>query len=329
MARIFLLGMLNAPLKPGMVPRHTKPAGLWQREEPGTGGDHGPVAARAPAARGAGLGLAFTDTSSETTLMRTFIAIGSSLVAALLLSTGALAADPAPAGRDPASQGGGKPKTPPAPEAFYEHSGFEGREVVLADAIVKAIREARPMNGETLNFNADQQRMLGSAVAKAIKTISNDTPYQHEMNDALIKAHLTTIQFAKDSGVLDKLISHEAKTQSPMIARVGNLIRGGGSPELGTIALTERTACFYQLVQDYQRTGTTMRWKSPYGNVLAVSVPLGQHDLTEQEIYETYTMPLMQKQAEIMGMTIDMSPWQADGWVSMTLQVPTLKEQLQ
>lgn len=78
----------------------------------------------------------------------------------------------------------------------------------------------------------------------------------------------------------------------------------------------------YQLVQHYQRTGTTMRWKSPYGNVLAVSRPLGQHDLTEQEIYQTYTVPLMQKQAEIMGMTVELSPWQADGWVSMTLRVP-------
>jgi hypothetical protein len=250
--------------------------------------------------------------------MRTITFTGSTLAAALLLSAGAAAA-----------QGGGKPRTPPAPEAFYEHSGFEGREQVLTEAVVKAVRDAKPKGGETLNFTPEQQRMLGQAVAKAIKTISNDTPYQHEMNDALIKAQLTTIQFAKDNGVLDKLISHEAKTQSFKISRVGKMIRSGGSPELGTIALTERTACFYQLVQEYQRTGTTMRWKSPYGNVLAVSQPLGQHDLTEQEVYETYTVPLMQKQAEIMGMAVELSPWQADGWVSMTLRVPEQTEQLQ
>jgi hypothetical protein len=247
--------------------------------------------------------------------MRTIPAISSALAIAFLLSASAVAAD--------------KPKAPPAPEAFYEHTGFEGREQVLTDAIVKAVRDAGPKNGETLNFTPDQQRQLGLAVAKAIKTISNDTPYQHEMNDALIKAHLTTIQFAKDNGVLDALTSHEAKTQAPMIARVGKMIRDGGSPELGTIALTERTACFYQLVQNYQRTGTTMRWQSPYGNVLRVTRQIGQHDLTEQEIYQTYTVPLMQKQAEIMGMTVELSPWQADGWVSMTLRVPSLQERLQ
>ncbi len=217
---------------------------------------------------------------------------------------------------------GGKPKTPPAPEAFYEHTGFEGREQVLTDAIVKAVREAKPNNGETLNFNADQQRMLGLAVAKAIKTISNDTPYQHEMNDALIKAHLTNIQFAKDNGLLEEMIDHEVKTQTFMIQRVGKMIRDGGSPELATIALTERTACFYQLVQEYERTGTTMRWKAPYGNVLKVTRQIGQHNLTEQEIHEVYTVPLMKKQAEVMGMDLEITPWQADGWVSMTIKVP-------
>ncbi|MCL4722202.1 MAG: hypothetical protein KJ041_09675, partial [Gammaproteobacteria bacterium] len=81
------------------------------------------------------------------------------------------------------------------------------------------------------------------------------------------KAQLTTLQFAKDNGMVKELIEHEAKTQMFMINRVGKMIRDGGSLELGTIALTERTACFYQLVQEYQRTGTTMRWKAPYGNV--------------------------------------------------------------
>lgn len=191
----------------------------------------------------------------------------------LLCSAALLLAGTAPALAGAHDGAGGKPKTPPTPEAFYEHTGFEGREQVLTDAVVKAVREAKPNNGETLNFNADQQRMLGLAVAKAIKTISNDTPYQHEMNDALVKAHLTNIQFAKDNGMLKEMIDHEVKTQTFMIQRVGKMIRDGGSPELATIALTERTACFYQLVQEYQRTGTTMRWKAPYGNVLKVTPP--------------------------------------------------------
>ncbi len=244
------------------------------------------------------------------------------LTTTLLCSAGLLVAGTAPALAGAHAGAGGKPKVPPTPEAFYEHTGFEGREQVLTDAVVKAIRDAKPAAGETLNFTPAQQRMLGNAVGKAIKTISNDTPYQHEMNDALIKAHLTNLQFAKDNGLLEELVDHEVKTQSFMILRVGKMIRDGGSPELATIALTERTACFYQLVQEYERTGTTMRWKTPYGNVLNVTRQLGQHNLTEQEIHEVYTIPLMRKQAELMDMDIEFSPWQADGWVSMTIKVP-------
>ena len=56
--------------------------------------------------------------------------------------------------------------------------------------------------------------------------------------------------------------------------------------------------------------------------MLTVSRQIGQHDLTEQEIHEVYTVPLMQKQAEVMGMELEITPWQADGWVSMTIRAP-------
>lgn len=236
------------------------------------------------------------------------------LLCGLLVAVPALAAD-RPAGA-------GKPKEIPTPSAFYEHTGFDGREAELGAAVVEAIRRTKPENGEGLNFNAAQTGMLGLAVAKAIKTLSNDTPYQHEMNDALVKAHLTALQFAKDNNMVPQMIEHEVKTQLPMISRVGKMIAQGGSPELGLVALTERTACFYQLVQNYQRDGMTIRWQAPYANVLAVTRQLGQHDLTSEEIHRIYTVPLMQKQAAAMGMAVEISPLSADGWVTMTMQQP-------
>jgi hypothetical protein len=239
---------------------------------------------------------------------------------ALTLVCSALLAAPAIAADRPA--GAGKPKAIPTPSAFYEHTGFDGREAQLGAAVVEAIRTAKPENGEGLNFNPAQTEMLGLAVAKAIKTISNDTPYQHEMNDALVKAHLTAIQFAKDNNMVPQMIEHEVKTQLPMIARVGKMIQGGGSPELGAIALTERTACFYQLVQNYERDGMTVRWQAPYANVLAVTRQLGQHDMTNEEIHQIWTIPLMTKQAAAMGMEVEISPLSADGWVTMTMKQP-------
>lgn len=213
-------------------------------------------------------------------------------------------------------------KAPPEPESFYEKSGFEGRTDELSKAVMEAIRKAGPANGEALDFTPEQQRMLGTAVARAIKTIRNDSPYQHEMNDALVKAELTKLQFALDNDLLDEAIEHEARTQTPMLVRVGRMIREGGSPELAMIALTERTACFYHLVEEYERTGTTVRWKEPYSNVLAVTRRLGQHTLTTQQIHEIYTIPVLRKRAALMGMEVDISPLQADGWITMSIREP-------
>lgn len=244
------------------------------------------------------------------------------LTSAGLVLAGALALATGPAFAGAHQGSGGKPKEIPTPDKFYEHTGFDGREAELGAAVVEAIRKAKPENGEGLNFNAAQTEMLGLAVGKAIKTISNDTPYQHEMNDALIKAQLTAMQFAKDNNLLTQMVEHDVKTQFPMISRVAKMIEMGGSPELAIIALTERTACFYQLVQNYKRDGMTIRWQTPYANVLASTRRLGQHNLTVEEIHQAYTVPLLSKQAAVMGMEVDISPVGADGWITMTVKQP-------
>jgi hypothetical protein len=122
--------------------------------------------------------------------------------------------------------------------------------------------------------------------------------------------------------MLAQMVEHDVKTQAPMINRVAKMIQMGGSPELAIIALTERTACFYQLVQNYKREGMTIRWQTPYANVLASTRKLGQHNLTVEEIHQVYTVPLLSKQAQVMGMEADISPVGADGWITMTIKQP-------
>ncbi len=213
------------------------------------------------------------------------------------------------------------PKTPPPPDQFYTHSGFDGREAQLGTAVMEAIRKAGPDKGQVLSFTPEQQATVGLAVARAIQVISVTEPYQHELNDAVVKAQLTALQFAKNANMMAAYVEHETATQAPMLLRVGKLISLGGSPELGLISITERTACFYQLVLEYQRDGMTMRWKSPYGPVLAAGTPIGQFNMTEKEIHEMFTIPVMRKRAAIMGLNLEFSPWQEDGWITMTASV--------
>lgn len=208
------------------------------------------------------------------------------------------------------------------PDKFGNRSGFKGHEEALGTAVAAAIAEASPTPGDPRHDFSGREEELGKALETLIKALNNRKPYQHEPNDALIKATLTSIQFAKDNDLMDEWITAQVMTQMPLMVRVGKLIDQTGDMELGMLGMTERTACFYQLVMDYERDGAEMRWRSPYWNVLAATRRMGQHDLTEEWIHENYTVPLMEKQAAGMGLVAEISGWQEDGWISMRLVKP-------
>jgi len=160
---------------------------------------------------------------------------------------------------------------------------------------------------------------VGKAVQLALKTLANSAGYQHEMNDALVKARLQAIQFAKDMGIMDKYVEHDVKTMAPINTRVGQIIAKTGDTEAALVGLCERTACHYQLVLETEAEPGKRSWKSPWGHVLAPSKRLGMFDITEQEIHETWFVPRIKGYAKDMGVDIKVSEWNDDGVVTIEL----------
>lgn len=197
-------------------------------------------------------------------------------------------------------------------------SGFEDREEVLGKAVAEAIRSVGKPGVKDHDFSG-RERELGHGVATVIRTLNTDSPYQHENNDALVKMTLNYIQFAKDSGLLAQMLEHELATEKPMLDANRRRIAESGDVEIALMAVSERTACFYQLVQQVRRGPRQISWKSPYGTVLSMTRRLGQHTLTEKEIHEIFTMPRLKLQAEKLGVHFDVSPWQEDGWITLTV----------
>ncbi len=210
---------------------------------------------------------------------------------------------------------------PTSAAEFGEYSGFEGQEQMLGAAVAKAIREASPAKSPEHDFTGREQE-LGQAVATAIRTLNVRKPYQHEMNDALVKMTLTYVQFAKDHNLLDDLIATEVRTQLPMLTRTGKFIEQTGIKDLALVAMTDRTACFYQLALDVKREPGRISFKSPYGNVLAVTRQLGQHNMSEKEFHEIWTKPRFLAQAKVMGVPVEVSDWREDGWVTLSVAEP-------
>ena len=207
---------------------------------------------------------------------------------------------------------------PTSAAEFGEYSGFEGKEQMLGAAVAKTIREVSPTRGSEHDFSGREQE-LGEAVSTAIRTLNVHTPYQHEMNDALVKMTLTYVQFAKDHNLLDEMIANEVRTQMPMLTRTGKIIQQTGIRELALVAMTDRTACFYQLALDVKREPGKLSFKSPFGRVLAVTRQLGQHNMTEKEFHEIWTKPRFLEQAKVMGVSVNVSDWQDDGWVTLSI----------
>lgn len=164
-----------------------------------------------------------------------------------------------------------------------------------------------------------REEELGRAIAVVFKTLQNVTPYPHEINDALVKAWLTSIQFAKDQGTLDELVAHDIKTMEPINLRLKNVIAKAGNKEIALIGIFDHTACHYQLALDTQAEPGKRIWTSPFKTVLDACKRIGQFDLTEQEIHEQWTVPRLLGYAEAIGVNLRVSPWSDDGVLTCEL----------
>lgn len=164
-----------------------------------------------------------------------------------------------------------------------------------------------------------KEDQIGQAVHLALKTIANSAGYQHEMNDALVKARLHAMQFAKDQGLMAEYVAHDIKTMAPINTRVGTIIERTGDKESALVGLCERTACHYHLVFETEAEPGVRRWKSPWGYVLNACKKLGMFTLTEQEIHEEWFTPRILGFAKDMGVNVSVSPWNDDGIIELRL----------
>jgi hypothetical protein len=143
-----------------------------------------------------------------------------------------------------------------------------------------------------------REEILGQAVALAIRTLKDSMPYQHEMNDALVKMHLNSVQFAKNKGLSKQYVEHDVQTMRPMF---------------------ERTACLYQLCLDLRVLPGERRFTFPFSHVLAISRRIGQFDLTDAEVHDIWLKPRLYGYAAVMGVEIDVSDIDAENKVTVRL----------
>jgi hypothetical protein len=174
------------------------------------------------------------------------------------------------------------------------------------------------MEGTSSGFEG-REELLGKAVAMAIRTLKDSMPYQHEMNDALVKMHLNSVQFAKNAGLIQQYVEHDVKTMMPMLLRMKGIIEKTGDREVALIGMFDRTACLYQLCLDLTSSPGRREFTFPFSNVLAIGKRIGQFDMTDQELHEIWLKPRLLGYAAVLGVAIEVSDIGPGGKVSVTL----------
>ncbi len=164
-----------------------------------------------------------------------------------------------------------------------------------------------------------REKMLGEAVALAIRTLKDSTPYQHEINDALVKMHLNSVQFAKNAGLIKEYVAHDIKTMQPMLQRLKAMIEKTGEKEIALAGIFDRTTCLYQLCPDLAKAPGSRTFTFPYSKVLEISRRIGQFDLTDQDMHELWLKPRLLGYAEVLGVKINVSDIGRDNKVVVTL----------
>ena len=158
---------------------------------------------------------------------------------------------------------------------------------------------------------------LARAMNVVLMTLNERDVYQHDINDALIKMILTTIQFAKNNDMIDELIANEVETTRPLLERVRRNYLKTGQLETAMIGMIDRTACAYQLYLKIDKTDAERSWESPFGLVLEQTRRMGQHDLTEQEVHDIWIKKRYQAFAEVIGIELSVSDIDENGRVSV------------
>ena len=164
---------------------------------------------------------------------------------------------------------------------------------------------------------------LARAMNVVLMTLNERSAYQHDINDALVKMILTTIQFAKNNDMIDELIANEVETTRPLLERVRRNYLKTGQLETAMIGMIDRTACAYQLYLKIDKTDAERSWESPFGLVLEQTRRMGQHDLTEQEVHDIWIKKRYHAFAEVVGIELSISDIDENGRVSIRALRPT------
>jgi len=159
---------------------------------------------------------------------------------------------------------------------------------------------------------ADRGPEVGRILSDLYRTYQMRMPYWHQMNDALIKEHLKTFDFALQRNILPEIVEHDVKSMYEILHERVYWVEQTGDISLALDAVTTPT-CFRNLTigDGFQWHGDKkVSWTSPYKRVLEKGWKRDIWlDVTEEKIHEMWTKPRFLGYAKNLECNFDISDW--------------------
>jgi len=139
------------------------------------------------------------------------------------------------------------------------------------------------------------------------------------VNEALVKTHLNSVQFAKNAGLSAKYVEHDIRCMAPTLKRIRSAIEATGNPELALSGIFDGSSAFYQLCLDLEEGPGLRRFSFPFSTVLAISRKIGQFDMTDAEVHDLWLRPRLLGYARELGVRFEVSDIDASNKVTVRL----------
>jgi hypothetical protein len=158
----------------------------------------------------------------------------------------------------------------------------------------------------------DRSLELGRIISDVFRTYQMRLPYWHQANDALIKEHLKTFDYALKNNILPDLVKHDVDSMTEILSERVYWVEQTGDISLALDAVTTPT-CFRNLTvgDGFQWHGNTkVSWVSPYKRVLEKGWKRNiWSNVTEEKIHEQWTKPRFLGYAKHLQCHLDISGW--------------------
>jgi hypothetical protein len=159
-----------------------------------------------------------------------------------------------------------------------------------------------------LRFDFEKEAAdLNPAIQMLIQTYTDNMPYPHKFNDALLKAHLTNLDFAVKHNLWKEHAKHEVYILGPILEMIKGWVPQQG-PDKALYGMFEGNSCNYQLFEKIEVKEGERLFKCPYKEMLEIVSTLGTHKITWDDVHNKWCIPLWKGFAEKIGIEIEVFP---------------------